>query len=82
MENVKVIEKLEKVFEVACNQFIEMKYTSDCSLTELKELGATIINARKNIEHEVQQAKTHVHNTKHSYIAKHILKLVKRKGRD
>lgn len=58
MEKEQVIEKLEEVFEVACKQFIGSDgYTDNFTLTEIKELGQTIITARTNIGQEAKITK-------------------------
>lgn len=53
MEKEQVIEKLEEVFEHACQQYIK---TEDVRLSEIRELGETIIRLKQNVMHEVKQA--------------------------
>ena len=77
MDKEQVIEKLEEVFTVACKQFIESEgYTDNYSLTEIKELGETIIAARTNIGQEVEKAKGFIFSNMHNYLVKHDLKPV------
>lgn len=53
MEKEQVIEKLEEVFTKACEGYTKR---GTGSLTEIRELGETIIRAKQNVAHEVKQA--------------------------
>lgn len=77
MEKEQVIEKLEEVFEVACEQFIKSEgYSDTIRLIEIKELGQTIINARTNVGQEVARAKDFIISNMHNYLVNHDLKPV------
>lgn len=53
MEKEQVITELEKVFTLACARY--EKHRGE-SLTEIRELGETIIRAKQNVAHEIKQA--------------------------
>lgn len=69
MEKEQVIEKLEKVFGVACDQFINARgNVSDMRLTEIRELGDTIIRVKNNVRYEVERSKKLIESTVDIYL--------------
>ncbi|MGE7091668.1 hypothetical protein ACQKII_09495 [Lysinibacillus sp. NPDC048646] len=61
MDKEQVIEKLGEVFEEVCKQFIEPNgYVGNVTLTEIRELGQTLINARTSIQYEVMKASEYI----------------------
>lgn len=57
MEKEQVIEKLEEVFAKACERY---KVHGDTSLSEIRELGETIIRNKQSIRSDVQKAERYI----------------------
>lgn len=57
MEKEQVIEELEKVFTAACNNYNKNRMGS---LTEIRELGQCIINAKRDTKRDLEHAARHI----------------------
>ena len=57
MEKEKVIEKLEEVFEIACERY---RKSREISLTEVRELGELLISSKTNIHRNMEKASKHL----------------------
>lgn len=79
MEKEQVIKKLEEVFVTACDWYVK---GNGESITEIRELGETIIKARTNIGQEVDKAKGYIHSVTHNYLVKNELIPTDKDGSD
>lgn len=59
MDKEKIIDKLEKVFEVATDNFIRTRGGTG-NLKEIKELGSEIIHLKRNIQEDTRKMETYI----------------------